>query len=287
MAAFVTLRSPATARNISIDERSKKISIQELNYHIVPYIKIIAAAQAGFHLNPSNERGKERMTGSDRSEMNEAPHEYASPACMLHEVDPAYSGISPRFATKADVFAWRKIQRQRLIDERKSLPVADREDYTRAIASHLDRIVTDVAGKHISLFWPFLGEPDLRGWMACLTARGAICLLPVVVAKAEPLRFRSWKMGERLERGVWNIPVPADGTEAVPDIVIAPLVGFDAGCFRLGYGGGFFDRTLAFLNRKPLAIGVGFESQKIDTIHPLAHDIPMDVVVTQTAVRYR
>ncbi|MDK4740223.1 5-formyltetrahydrofolate cyclo-ligase (plasmid) [Rhizobium sp. CB3060] len=227
------------------------------------------------------------MTKSDRSEMDEETHEYASPACMLHEVDPAYSGISPAFATDSEVFAWRKPERQKLIDERKALPVAQRKDYTRAIASHLDRIVTKVSGKHISLFWPFLGEPDLRGWMAALTARGAICLLPVVVAKAEPLIFRSWKMGDRLERGVWNIPVPEEGAQAVPDIVIAPLVGFDAECFRLGYGGGFFDRTLASFDRKPFTIGVGFESQKIATIHPLAHDIPMDVVVTQTELRYR
>lgn len=227
------------------------------------------------------------MTKSNRSEMGETPREFASPACMLHEVDAAYSGISPSFASNADVFAWRKTQRQRLIDQRKGLPVADREDYTRAIASHLDRIVTNVAGKYISLFWPFLGEPDLRGWMASLTARGAICLLPVVVAKATPLLFRSWKMGDRLERGVWNIPVPAEGTQAIPDIVIAPLVGFDAGCFRLGYGGGFFDRTLAALGCKPLAIGVGFQSQKIDTIHPLAHDIPMDAIITQTGLQYR
>jgi 5,10-methenyltetrahydrofolate synthetase len=81
--------------------------------------------------------------------------------------------------------------------------------------------------------------------------------------------------------------VPAEGQEAVPDIVIAPLVGFDPRCFRLGYGGGFFDRTLATLEHKPLVIGIGFESQRIDTIHPLAHDIPMDVIITQTGPRHR
>ncbi|TWB53658.1 5,10-methenyltetrahydrofolate synthetase [Rhizobium sp. ERR 922] len=227
------------------------------------------------------------MAKPDRHETDEAIREYASPACMLHEVDPAYSGISPDEDRISDIFAWRRTERQRLIGERKALPIAKRDEYTGAIATYLDQIVTDIDGKHISLFWPFSGEPDLRGWMAALTARGADCLLPVVVAKAEPLIFRSWKTGERLERGVWNIPVPAEGRQAVPDIVIAPLVGFDPACYRLGYGGGFFDRTLAALERKPLVIGVGFESQRIDTIRPLAHDIPMDVIVTQAGPRYR
>jgi len=227
------------------------------------------------------------MAKSDRHQTDETIREYASPACMLHEVDPAYSGISPDESRISDIFAWRKTERQRLIDARKALPSAEREEYTGSIVAHLDQIVTDIDGKHISLFWPFSGEPDLRAWMAALTARGATCLLPVVVAKARPLIFRAWKKGERLERGVWNIPVPADGREAVPDIVIAPLVGFDPGCYRLGYGGGFFDRTLAALERKPLVIGVGFEAQRIDTIRPLAHDIPMDVIVTQAGPRYR
>lgn len=227
------------------------------------------------------------MAKSDRDQTDEATREYASPACMLHEVDPAYSGISSAEDRVSDIVAWRKAQRLRLIDERKALSLAQREDYARLIATYLDQVVTDVAGKHVSLFWPFLGEPDLRGWMAALTARGADCLLPVVVAKAKPLLFRSWKIGERLERGVWNIPVPAEGKEAVPDVVIAPLVGFDARSFRLGYGGGFFDRTLAAIDHQPLIIGVGFESQKIETIHPLAHDIPMDVIITQVGSRYR
>jgi 5,10-methenyltetrahydrofolate synthetase len=65
-----------------------------------------------------------------------------------------------------------------------------------------------------------------------------------------------------------------------PDVVIAPVVGFDDAHYRLGYGGGFFDRTLAIMPRKPLAIGVGYAEARIPTIHPQTHDIPMDVIVT-------
>ncbi|WP_349644535.1 5-formyltetrahydrofolate cyclo-ligase [Rhizobium calliandrae] len=205
----------------------------------------------------------------------------------MHEIEPAYDPTSAGEAAPSDIRAWRKTERQRLVDERKSLLATQRQEFTRLIANYLNHVIADVAGRNISMFWPFLGEPDLRGWMAAATSRGATSLLPVVVAKRTPLIFRSWTIGERLERGIWNIPVPADGKQAIPDVVIAPLVGFDRNCFRLGYGGGYFDRTLAHLDRKPLAIGVGFESQKINTIHPLAHDIAMDVIVTDAAVRYR
>jgi 5,10-methenyltetrahydrofolate synthetase len=228
-----------------------------------------------------------QMTISDQHDADARPSEFASPTGLMHEADSACDGSKASEAAPSNIPAWRQTERQRLIDERKSLLSAQREEFTRLIATYLDHVIADVAGQHVSMFWPFLGEPDLRGWMATATARGATCLLPVVIAKNTPLIFRSWKIGERLERGIWNIPVPAEGRQAIPDVVIAPLVGFDNNCFRLGYGGGYFDRTLAYLAHKPLIIGVGFESQKINTIHPLAHDIPMDVIVTDTGVRYR
>src|SRR5690606_33934120 len=98
--------------------------------------------------------------------------------------------------------------------------------------------------------------------------------------KGKPLIFRAWKHGDPLEKGVWNIPIPATGAPVLPDIVISPVVGVDTNRYRLGYGGGFYDRTLAAMPRKPLVIGVGYELQRIPTIHAQAHDIPLDVVVT-------
>ena len=118
------------------------------------------------------------------------------------------------------------------------------------------------------------------GWPRSI-ARGGTTALPVVVEKAHPLIFRAYSPGDRLEKGVWNIPIPAEGEPVLPDIVIAPLVGVDPRNYRLGYGGGFFDRTLARMPRKPLVIGVGYEMQRIATIHPQPHDIPMDRIVTE------
>lgn len=102
--------------------------------------------------------------------------------------------------------------------------------------------------------------------------------------KNAPLIFRRWRAGEPLVRGVWNIPVPADGPELTPDVVIAPLVGYDRQSYRLGYGGGFFDRTLAALQKKPRAIGVGYSRAAMTTIYPLAHDVPMDMIVTEEGI---
>lgn len=179
-----------------------------------------------------------------------------------------------------DVARWRKAERERLIQARLAIPADERTAMSTAIATQLDAIVGDVSGRTVSLYWPFRGEPDLRPWMTSVVARGGTPALPLVVEKAHPLVFRAYRPGDRLEKGVWNIPIPAEGDPVIPDIVIAPLVGVDPGNYRLGYGGGFFDRTLASLPKKPLVIGVGYEMQRIPTIHAQPHDIPMDRVVT-------
>ena len=185
------------------------------------------------------------------------------------------------------ILAWRKIERQRLIGARLELSPDIRAAHAVAIASALDQIIGDVRGKAISTYWPFRGEPDLRDWMDSISQRGGTCLLPVVVENKRPLIFRSWEKGEALGRGVWNIPIPIHGREMTPDIVIAPVVGFDAECFRLGYGGGFFDRTLAAISTPVLVIGVGYAQQQISTIRPQQHDIPMQLIVTEDQVRRR
>lgn len=203
----------------------------------------------------------------------------------MHEVDPVYMGVEPRWE---EVRAWRKAKRERLIATRRAIPSAERERKTQLMIKHLEGVLgSELSGKSISVFWPFLGEPDLRDWMATVSTRGARCLLPVVTKRDMPLRFRTWTAGAPVTRGVLNIPVPAAGEERHPDIVIAPVVGFDPKCFRLGIGGGYFDRTLAELEPAPVAIGIGFAFQEVATIHPQDHDIPMDYIVTDEGVRDR
>jgi 5,10-methenyltetrahydrofolate synthetase len=219
----------------------------------------------------------------DHDPNDEERPQYASPPCFMHELDPQYS---PQAAADdpmlwADVARWRKAERARLIEARLAISADARTVMTHRIAEGIDAVIGDVAGRTVSLYWPFRGEPDLRPWVTSVIARGGTAVLPVVVEKAQPLIFRAYKPGDRLEKGVWNIPIPAEGEAILPDIVISPLVGVDSRSYRLGYGGGFFDRTLAAMPSKPLVIGIGYEMQRIPTIYPQPHDIPMDVIVTE------
>jgi 5-formyltetrahydrofolate cyclo-ligase len=183
-----------------------------------------------------------------------------------------------------DVTHWRKSERDRLIKERLALSVNTRKQNSDRIAELLDLAIGDVSGRVVSGYWPFRGEPDLREWLERLESRGSRCALPVVVKARAPLVFRVWRSGDKLERGVLDIPVPAAGEEVCPDVVIAPLVGYDRGGYRLGYGGGFFDRTLAAMRKRPLIIGVGYSQSEIQTIYPELYDIPMDKIVTEIGI---
>ena len=185
---------------------------------------------------------------------------------------------------RAENMRWRKAERERQIAARLTVPAADRARMSEQIGAALEAAIGAPGGRMASICWPFRGEPDLRGWAERFIARGGRAALPVVVEKGRPLIFRAWTPGDRLERGVWNIPIPAQGEPVLPDIVIAPVVGFDRANFRLGYGGGFFDRTLAAFPSRPVVIGVGYSSAALDTIHPLPHDIAMDMIVTEAGV---
>jgi 5-formyltetrahydrofolate cyclo-ligase len=207
---------------------------------------------------------------------------YSSPPCFMHELQTDGAGAAQCDAPeRADVMRWRKAERQRLIAARLEIPAEERARKAEAIAAGLDAAIDDIAGRLVSLYWPFRGEPDLRPWAETVRSRGGRMALPVVVEKGRPLIFREWLRDGKLERGVWNIPVPAAGPEVQPDVVIAPVVGFDRRNYRLGYGGGFFDRTLAAATARPLVIGIGYASSAIPTIYPQPHDIPMDMIVTE------
>ncbi len=189
----------------------------------------------------------------------------------------------------ADIARWRKAERQRLLDERAAMSVAVRHDASETIASHIDHLLgsrfESLDGLTISAWWPIKAELNLRHWLTGLAARGARAALPVVVTQGAPLEFRVWTQDCKMIQGFWKIPVPADGPAVTPDVTLAPLVGWDAAGYRLGYGGGYFDRTLAALNPRPLVVGVGLQAARIATIYPQPHDIGMDEIVTETGVQ--
>ena len=219
----------------------------------------------------------------------EAPGRYASPPCMAAEVDPAYFdplAVDPEQAH--DVARWRRAERARLRSERDALSVADRQAAGAAIAGHLADLLRQRFG-------------SLRGGCSRATGRSRQSLtfgrcwrpctpkvpgrLPLVEVKAAPLVFRRWTPETRMVRGDWNIPVPPPEAEVVtPEIALAPVVGWTAEGFRLGYGGGYFDRTLATLSPRPFTIGIGFQSARLATIYPQPHDIALDAVVTEAGI---
>jgi 5-formyltetrahydrofolate cyclo-ligase len=210
----------------------------------------------------------------------------ASSPCMLHELDAdGRPRVDPDQAR--DVARWRKVERKRLIAERCVLTQDYRTKQTLAINQALDQILAATSSLTVSVYWPIRGEPDLRLWIHALWQRGVRIALPVAVALGQPLVFREWCPHARFARGLWNIPYPAEGAVVVPNAVIAPLVGFDAACYRLGYGGGFFDRTLATLSPKPVAIGIGYPGAELLTIFPQPHDVPMNWIVTGSSAPIR
>lgn len=210
--------------------------------------------------------------------------QYASPPCFMHELDENYTVVASEPAAQQckDVARWRKAERERLIAGRLAIDPEVRKSHAKQIIKKLDGIIGTPIGYIVSAYWPFRGEPDLRPWIGSLHARGAQFALPVVAERNKPLIFRLWSPGASLIRGIWNIPIP-DGTaeEVVPDIVIAPVVGFDPQCCRLGYGGGYFDRTLELIGGNARVFGVGYSQQAIPTIYAQPHDIPMEAIITE------
>jgi len=183
--------------------------------------------------------------------------------------------------TPDEIKLWRKGERARLITERVAIPDQTREAWTARIIASLEPIVMAAEGP-VSFYWPFRGEPNLRPLMRRMVAAGKIVALPVVLQQRQPLEFRPWTPGCEMELGVWNIPIPDTKVRVTPRLLLAPVVGFDPARYRLGYGGGFYDRTLAALRAPRSVIGIGFDCQAIETIHPLTHDLAMDRIATES-----
>jgi 5,10-methenyltetrahydrofolate synthetase len=184
----------------------------------------------------------------------------------------------------SDLTAWRKAQRAELLATRESLPLEERRRRNEALTAWLRAGFDGLAGHPIGFCWPYKGEPDPRFFLRDMRARGSRTALPVVVEKKKPLVFRDWWPGAPSIAGVFDLPVP-QGTDVIrPAALLVPPIGIDAQGYRLGYGGGFFDITLAAMSPQPLKIAIAFELSRIPTIYPQSYDVPMDFVVTETGV---
>ncbi len=183
-----------------------------------------------------------------------------------------------------DISAWRKTQREQWIAWRCAVADAERAAWDERITALLCALLPAPQHTVIGFCWPFKAEFDARFAVRHWRERGAVAALPEVTGKGQPLRFSQWWPGAPMTRGVYDIPVP-DGTPVVlPDIAIVPMNACDGRGYRLGYGGGYFDRTLAALQRRVVAIGVTYDACRVPGIFPQAHDIAMDLVVTEAGV---
>lgn len=176
--------------------------------------------------------------------------------------------------------AKRSAERQRLLQQRQQLGHPDLE---RALQRRVGEWLEQADVHAVGFYWPIRGEPDLRsvvaGWLAADDRR--VAGLPVV--SEDTLEFRQWTPEAPMRAAEHGIPVPAHGRVVQPECVLIPCVGFDAARYRLGYGGGYYDRTLAALVPWPLAVGIAYELSRIDSIEPQPHDIRLDVVLTEAA----
>jgi 5-formyltetrahydrofolate cyclo-ligase len=182
---------------------------------------------------------------------------------------------------------WRKAERERLLAARAALGAPIVEAHRRRIDAHLERAFPGLRHTTLAFCWPIRNEYDARHLARMLREAGALTALPVVVAPKSPLVFREWHAGVPLAKGPLDIPYPVGSAEVAPRVVLLPMNGWDAQGYRLGYGGGFFDRTLAALETKPQVIGVAYEMARLATIHPQSWDIPVDYVVTERGVYRR
>ena len=187
------------------------------------------------------------------------------------------SGQSP-----SDIPTWRKHKRVELLSRRVSLSTEEHREKSAQILDSVWSMRDQITGI-VGLYWPYKGEVDINPLMSRLLDHGHSLALPVVMGRGKPLQFKSWKAGDVMAAGVYGIPYPSEGAVVEPDTLIVPLLGFDKACYRLGYGGGFYDRTLAHPRKQIHTIGVGFEDARLETIFPQDFDVPLAVIITENS----
>jgi 5,10-methenyltetrahydrofolate synthetase len=173
--------------------------------------------------------------------------------------------------------------RKRALLARELLSEQEVARLSELLVGNLLRTFLDPPGKRVGFCWPIRNEPDVRPAIHAWLKMGVIAALPVAPSQQQALTFRLWQPESPLALDGKGIPAPLnDAPEVVPDALLIPLNAFDARGYRLGYGGGFFDRTLAVMSApRPLAIGIGFELGRVADVQPKAHDKTMDWLITE------
>ena len=179
---------------------------------------------------------------------------------------------------------WRKKKRIELLACREAVTNNDRTRWSIEVSSLLEHGFPILCKSTVGFYWSYRGEYDPQPAMSALQTRGAVLALPEIEGKEKPLYFRRWWKEAPMKIGAHNIPV-TDNTERVAvNAIIVPMLGFDTKGYRLGYGGGYYDRTISGINPRPLLIGVAFEILRLEDIYPRPHDVAMDFIVTEAGI---
>ncbi|MCG2584772.1 5-formyltetrahydrofolate cyclo-ligase [Massilia sp. TS11] len=170
--------------------------------------------------------------------------------------------------------------RARLLAARRAVAAAHKAEWDQRIGAQLQQWCAARGLRELAVFWPLRGEPDLSAAYTALAEAGLRLLLPVVIARDSALAFSDWTPGEAMLRDPMGVAVPAVlRLRARPAAIVVPCLGFNAAGYRVGYGGGYYDRTLAAAPR-PASVGVAYRCQQVD-FRPDPHDIALDQILTE------
>jgi 5,10-methenyltetrahydrofolate synthetase len=240
---------------------------------------------------PANEPGVTGLDGGDRP-ASDAPaaSEAAAPEALCAPLSAAAQKDAPKQQTAAgasaaddargDAKAAKTALRRHLKAARASLDDAGKRERDRRIGDQVLAWWRRTRPSLLAVYWPLSGEPDLSETYAQLAQEGAALALPVVVQRHAALAFAAWTPGQAMEVDTMGIAVPADlRMVARPPALLVPCLGFNDQGYRLGYGGGFYDRTLAAPPR-PFTVGIAYACQQVQ-FGADEHDVPLDTVMTE------
>jgi 5-formyltetrahydrofolate cyclo-ligase len=160
----------------------------------------------------------------------------------------------------------------------------DREARSRLLCDRLLRWLRTMPLQRLAFYWPVRAEPDITPavitWLA--EAAGRTAALPVVAGQL--LQFAPWQPGMPMKSGSFGIQVPDTAERMKPQLLVIPCVGIDEQRYRIGYGAGYYDRTLAAFSVRPSTLGIAFDCGRVKTIDPQPHDVALDLGMTESGV---
>lgn len=180
-----------------------------------------------------------------------------------------------------EAFSDKALLRRTLLANRQAIPPEVRQQWDAEISMRVIAWWQAHRTPTLGVYWPIRGEPDLHPAYVELTSRDVRLALPIVAGKDAPLRFIEWRPGDPLQKDAFGVAIPVSGAEIRPHALLIPCVGFNERYYRLGYGGGFYDRTLAVPPR-PRTIGVAYACARA-AFDADAHDVPLDAILTESA----